>query len=108
MDFVQLRGNPSVVSLPCERLRTSRGDSVFRPNRSNRILPELPSPYLRKPAPLIQIPCFASGRIDSREVRWLSCIVDPFPEKPKGMHWRTYQRLQLEAARAEMRFLSHL
>ncbi len=36
------------------------------------------------------------------------CIVDPFPEKPKGMHWRTYQRLQLEAEGAEMLFLSYL
>ena len=34
------------------------------------------------------------------------CIVDPFPEKPKGMHSRTYQRLQQEAERKEMFFLS--
>jgi hypothetical protein len=36
------------------------------------------------------------------------CIVDPFPEKPQGMHWRTYERLALEATRAEMLFLSYL
>ena len=24
-----------------------------------------------------------------------------FPDKPKGMHWRTYQRLRLEAVNAE-------
>lgn len=35
------------------------------------------------------------------------CIVDPFPEKPKGMHWRTYHRLHLKAATAEMLFLSY-
>ena len=22
------------------------------------------------------------------------CVDDPFPEKPKGMHWKTYQRLE--------------
>jgi hypothetical protein len=27
-------------------------------------------------------------------------IADPFPSKPKGMHWSTYQRLRLEAEAA--------
>ena len=28
-------------------------------------------------------------------------VFDLFPFKPKGMHWRTYERLRLEAMRAE-------
>jgi hypothetical protein len=27
--------------------------------------------------------------------------IGPFPDKPKGMHWRTYQRLQIKAIDAE-------
>lgn len=30
-------------------------------------------------------------------------MLEPFPAKPTGMHWRTYQRLQLEAGGAESR-----
>jgi hypothetical protein len=29
-------------------------------------------------------------------------MTEPFPEKPKGMHWRSYQRLWLEHHEAEM------
>jgi hypothetical protein len=32
-----------------------------------------------------------------------ACTSDDFPPKPKGMHWRTYERLCLEAERAEAR-----
>lgn len=35
-----------------------------------------------------------------------SCIMDPFPTKPRGMHWDTFERLQQEADRLEMVFLS--
>lgn len=31
------------------------------------------------------------------------CIADDFPQKPKGMHWRTYYRLQAQADDAESR-----
>ena len=24
-------------------------------------------------------------------------MMDPFPEKPKGMHWKTYKKLEYEA-----------
>lgn len=29
------------------------------------------------------------------------CVADEFPAKPKGMHWRTYQRLRIKADEAE-------
>ncbi len=28
-------------------------------------------------------------------------LAEPFPDKPKGMHWRTYRRLEQEAENAE-------
>ena len=28
-------------------------------------------------------------------------MFEPFPNKPKGMHWRTYQRFRLKAAEAQ-------
>lgn len=28
-------------------------------------------------------------------------LFDPFPDKPKGMHWKTYERLCIEAGEAE-------
>ena len=31
-------------------------------------------------------------------------IDDPFPKKPKGMHWRTYHRLEADAERQEERW----
>ena len=30
-------------------------------------------------------------------------LLDPFPAKPKGMHWRTYDRLEGLSAAAERR-----
>lgn len=32
----------------------------------------------------------------------------PFPEKPKGMHWKTYQKLQMESMRSEGQHLQYL
>jgi hypothetical protein len=29
-------------------------------------------------------------------------MMEPFPEKPKGMHWKTYERLWREHHEAEM------
>ena len=31
-------------------------------------------------------------------------LYEPFPEKPRGMWWRTYHKLQLQAERAEHRY----
>ena len=33
-------------------------------------------------------------------------MTEPFPEKPKGMHWRTYGRLWWEHHEAEMEHLA--
>jgi hypothetical protein len=33
-------------------------------------------------------------------------VLDPFPEKPRGMHWRTYDRLRATAMIAEARFVA--
>jgi hypothetical protein len=33
---------------------------------------------------------------------------DPFPEKPKGMHWRTYQRLWWQYNEADMEQMADL
>jgi hypothetical protein len=33
-------------------------------------------------------------------------MTEPFPEKPKGMHWRTYERLWQEHHKAEMEQLT--
>jgi hypothetical protein len=35
-------------------------------------------------------------------------MASPFPEKPKGMHWRSYERLRQRAARAEGAANEHL
>jgi hypothetical protein len=35
-----------------------------------------------------------------------SNMTEPFSDKPKGMHWRTYQRLWLEHHEAEMEHLA--
>jgi hypothetical protein len=37
-----------------------------------------------------------------------SNMMEPFPEKPKGMHWRIYERLWLEHHEAEMEQLSSM
>jgi hypothetical protein len=34
--------------------------------------------------------------------------MEPFPEKPKGMHWKTYQRLWWEHHEAEMAQLTEM
>jgi hypothetical protein len=35
-------------------------------------------------------------------------MTTPFPEKPKGMHWRTYERLFWEHHKAEMEQLAEM
>ena len=35
-------------------------------------------------------------------------MTQPFPEKPKGMHWRTYERLWREHHKAEMEQLASM
>jgi hypothetical protein len=35
-------------------------------------------------------------------------MTEPFPEKPKGMHWRTYERLWWEHHEAEMEQLTEM
>jgi hypothetical protein len=36
------------------------------------------------------------------------CTLDPFPEKPRGMHWSTFQRLAARAEKAEATFHAFL
>jgi hypothetical protein len=33
-------------------------------------------------------------------------LTEPLPERPKGMHWRTYSRLYIRAAGREQAFLA--
>jgi hypothetical protein len=33
-------------------------------------------------------------------------LAEPLPDKPKGMHWRTYSRLYRQAAAREQAFLA--
>jgi hypothetical protein len=35
-------------------------------------------------------------------------IFDPFPEKPRGMHWRTYDQLRAKSLTAEMRSMAFI
>jgi hypothetical protein len=32
-------------------------------------------------------------------------LMEPFPERPKGMHWSTYLRLYQDCTHAEMKYL---
>jgi hypothetical protein len=48
-------------------------------------------------------PAFALAAQRARKIRHrlgaTGGLDAPFPEKPKAMHWKTYERLQLKAAR---------
>ena len=50
-------------------------------------------------------PAFARAVSRSQSIRrrlgGTSDLQDPFPDKPKGMHWRTYHRLRAEVENLE-------
>jgi hypothetical protein len=35
-------------------------------------------------------------------------LLEPFPEKPRGMHWQTYNKLRATSQIAEMRWVAML
>jgi hypothetical protein len=76
------------------RCRILYGGAYFRCRQCHRLKYETQyePPFARAATRALKI----RERLGSR-----GGIDDPFPVKPKGMHWKTYERLQAEAERLE-------
>lgn len=72
----------------CEnRCRTLFGGRYFRCRKCRRAT--YPSQYNQ-----LRLPGLSSIENARKSLNGDTGIFDPFPEKPKGMHWRTYRRLK--------------
>ena len=84
--------------LSCQRrCRILYGGTLFRCRRCQGLKYETQyePPFARAATRALKIRDKLGGR---------GGIDDPFPKKPKGMHWRTYRRLEAEAERQEERW----
>ena len=83
------------VCLSCnKRCRILYGGGHFRCRRCNRLRYETQyePPFARAATRALKI----RERLGSKDG-----IDDPFPTKPKGMHWKTYRRLEAEEERLQ-------
>ena len=106
LDSVQLRWGEAVVRLPWSRVRPEGGCPV----RAREVFPVPPllRSRLREPAGERDAPRLDGRRRYGRGLGGSANMMKPFPEKPKGMHWRTYERLWWEHDEADMEQLAGL
>lgn len=81
----------------CRRCRILYGGTLFRCRRCNGLKydTQYEPPFARAATRALKIRERLGGK---------GGIDDPFPAKPKGMHWRTYERLQEEEERLQGRW----
>ena len=95
-----------MVRLPGSRVRPEGGGPI----RSGEVfpLPPLLRSGLREPAGERDVPGSAQGTGHKGAPRREREHDGALPEKPKGMHWKTYERLWWEHHEAEMEQLTDL
>ena len=93
-----------MVHLSRSRIRPEGSDAV----RTGTLLPvpSLLRSRLREQEGERDVPGSPQGACYPREARWEREHDEAFSEKPKGMHWKTYERLFWEHHEAEMEQLA--